>query len=1020
MGNASTPPRGRGKTRARSEASPGLQAHAYARTAGDALDVADPVPRDQMDESVDRASVENASSWPSLAAANALHGARNLPPFHRDRIESPSDSVSSASQADGPPAQPLSESMDSPSMPTIQEQTGSSLTHPTLPSFPLPLGPGQLPAAPHPPLPPIQPHIPDPYQHPPVQPMPPVQVSPWMLDQSSGLWYHIPSGTYADAMGAPAAPPRRTQGSDTVSHHSGVSSLASQLQVRDSVPARARSPPTPSPSHPSPAPIMISDPDHSHQIPNGQHALHPCRAPNGSSSDSGVRANGSLLTSGVRVTLGFALDLRLGLALISLLCATQAPIQGLDPGAPAWQSQTLAQNQAWALEAGARARAILTAAPPPPGVPSHPSPQPEASQQPPPPEAASQQQPPPEQPPPEDEEEKLYFMISRTGNSVRYAREDVEETVTLELEGANDPAIQPRDRLPAIMTGDATGPFKGKAYRRQALALFEQGVLDLFDKEGRAQSFDIFHIDSHGARVFSDKETMDRDDRRANRQTDQANARQDAKADDKRRNVVLFTSLLLHRCELSLAAGELEHERTLISDAVQLACPGPELQKITVHQHTRNGSLQPSLSTYVLFREGTSDEEMAQCGWWRTRYLGIEQGYAPMNGVLPQGIRRRFSLAPCCFRPVLPEGKGWSGEFCPGQEMCEARADAWGAMGYVPADDRGTTRARSEPPLYRESGLEKRQRVQAEQAAEKKAGKERIVQAKLKSLCEDFQAGKVRLTPAHKHVRHSHQSRQRACTVPPGRNLQIQARYADLPASHSLPVCQRWEPLPTGALPLQGPRTTRDECLTRTGERPDKGNHHVRTQMDPEHTRQHVIQPCVPSRNRAWQRSRPRGGETHGLPVQLPRACRLSGRHACGRSAGQRGAPCERGWLLPLQPQLQAREIHRQTAPHVGGDPSGHVHPHSTPHRARGRHARAVQHGENLHSSDSRHQIGATHRESHDRPRHRLNRRRHSSRIHPCRTFRLVSSCVPWHSRNWLALHHRLSWMVESSAGTYA
>ena len=47
----------------------------------------------------------------------------------------------------------------------------------------------------------------------------------------------------------------------------------------------------------------------------------------------------------------------------------------------------------------------------------------------------------------------------------------------------------------------------------------------------------------------------------------------------------------------------------------------------------------------------------------------------------------------------------------------------------------------------------------------------------------------------------------------------------------------------------------------------------------------------------------------------------------------------------------------------------------------------------------------------------RCRRRRH---VRPCRTFTLTSSCMPWHSRNWLALHHRLSWMVESSAGTYA
>ena len=90
------------------------------------------------------------------------------------------------------------------------------------------------------------------------------------------------------------------------------------------------------------------------------------------------------------------------------------------------------------------------------------------------------------------------------------------------------------------------------------------------------------------------------------------------------------------------------------------------------------------------------------------------------------------------------------------------------------------------------------------------------------------------------------------------------------------------------------------------------------------------------------------------------------------------------------------------------------THPHQNPTAPRRRHTPPPQHQNNLRPRVRRRQVYAT--TPRGRPRLRLNL---GTRSHPCRKTSVLTQCS-WHSANWLALHHRLSWMVEGSSGAYA
>ena len=1031
MEGTGTPPSStQGTTRPRSEASPGEHARAYSRN-NEPDEQQDAATSVTMEEApVEGATVEDASTtgtWPSLTDANSVATRRRLPPQDAQRPRASSRSSSSdGSRDDGPPPPPLHVPVDDPLLPSIPELDA--------------------------PQPRMQP---PPQQHPgaPVHSwqdtLSGVAVpSPWFFDQSSNLWYHIPHGTYHEQSGAQVAAPDRT-GSDTISHHSGVDELAGQLGDGALVRQSAVAPPEPMSHSPSPKPVsppllnrggdvFLSNSSHqyyytNHHVPSW--------------------------TSGVSTPWK-------GLALISLFCVSQAPLGGLG----ATNSEDPLR---WAEEAQARARAILLSAPPPPEEtharsvllaaavrdltrnPMAPDPADPAQQnhfQPAPPEVIyhspdgeelpDSEPPQPHargapdqvfnavpdqlqqaeagQPPTESDDDVLYFVLSRVGNSTRYAREDVEETITLELERSGDPDLSARDDLPAIMSGDGSGPFKGKAYRKQALALFEQGVVDLFDKRGEPQTFDVYHIDAHGDRIFSAQETEDMEQRRDERQAAQAAGRERAEADDKRRNVVIIYNLLLHRCNRSTAATDpalsLDLETRLITEAAQRACRAcPMMHRITVHQHVHNGYRTKTLTTYVLFKEGTPDSQIAACDWTQMRFITVERGFIPMYGVMTAPIRTRLHLAACCLRSTIPVASDMSEDnhllasVCPGTSSCLLRTRAWRAAGFTPAQrgPRGRERA---APMPREDKEAKRARLEAENARKKQNAKDRLTQAKLKSLCSDFQKGEVNAThnpsiPARQPLY------RRMHAVPPWDDVRAQARRSHGRLTYRMPVGER-RALPARPLPLQGPRGP----ATRTGERPAPSPDQIPTQMDPARERRPIVQLRIANRHHIRKHLSPKRGTHHGLPVQLHGPSRPPSRQPGSERERPRGQPSAGRWLLSMRPPLQEGEIPRASAQHVGGDQRRDAHPHQNPSAPRRRHAPSPQHQKNLHPRFRRRQICATAPRSKPRLRLRLN---FGTRSHPCRKTFVLTQCS-WHSANWLALHHRLSWMVEGSSGAYA
>jgi hypothetical protein len=310
---------------------------------------------------------------------------------------------------------------------------------------------------------------------------------------------------------------------------------------------------------------------------------------------------------------------------------------------------------------------------------------------------------------------RVYILISKQGNTTKFARDSIVSSVELELEAAG---WESSPGLPAIQQCPETGPFPLVIDKGGAEALGKN--IDLFDDKGDPTNFEVFRIDANRKRIYDTPKPG---------AAEAAARRASTEQDERRRTILTFYDLPLSLCGKTIADGTLASTVRLLERA-QFMCVGVNAKRVSVNQPVVKGRTESKLAVYTTLKEGTTTELMKSFKWEATRFVPVAPGERPLQGTMARACSLLLERAPCCLRTTLA---------CPGREVCTAREDAWRRAQYDPT-----------PPSAQTSRPDKRTREMEKEAAAKQqrtASKTKALEHKLARLCEDFREGRVSYTP---------------------------------------------------------------------------------------------------------------------------------------------------------------------------------------------------------------------------------------------------------------------------------